>query len=87
MKIYKPLFCSISKSRSFSTTVDIHSHFLPHSWPNFLKKYGAEMGPWPWMRHLASDTTQAMLMLGSEEFRPVQSRCWDVSLRLQDMDR
>jgi aminocarboxymuconate-semialdehyde decarboxylase len=83
--------CILRNTRNFdkcrlSTVIDIHSHFLPHSWPNFLEKYGADNGPWPWMRHSADNKTKAMLMVGNEEFRPVESRCWDVEWRLKDMD-
>lgn len=66
-----------------STVVDIHTHFLPHSWPNFHKKFGDEPGPWPWMRH---DISGAMLMSGEEEFRPVNHRCWDIEQRVTDMN-
>ena len=66
--------------RAMSTVVDIHSHFLPHHWPDFAEKYGVEKGPWPWMRHdnNTSPKHDAMLMLGDEEFRPVLSRCWNM---------
>ena len=39
-------------SAESGTVVDIHTHFLPHSWPNFHKKFGDEYGPWPWMRYI-----------------------------------
>lgn len=74
-----------SSSSHFGVVVDIHSHFLPHSWPDFDAKFGNASGPWPWMRHDAKNTSQAMLMLGDKEFRPVNSRCWDIALRLKDM--
>jgi aminocarboxymuconate-semialdehyde decarboxylase len=40
---------------------------------------------WPWMKHLGCG--KAMLMMGDEEFRPVYSATWDVSRRLEEMDR
>ena len=76
---------SRASSTHFGVVVDIHSHFLPHSWPDFSSKFGDEFGPWPWMRHEENAKNQAMLMLGKKEFRPVNSRCWDITSRLKDM--
>ena len=67
------------------TTVDVHTHFLPLSWPDWAKKYGGE-APWPWMRpNEGGDPSRAMLMQGSSEFRPVHYACWDIPKRLADM--
>jgi len=63
--------------------IDIHSHFLPRSWPDLAARFGG--APWPWMKHL--DSGNAMLMCGTEEFRPVSSACWDPAVRLEAMDR
>jgi aminocarboxymuconate-semialdehyde decarboxylase len=63
--------------------VDIHAHFLPRSWPDLAARFGTP--DWPWMKHTAPD--QAMLMVGEREFRPVTAACWDVQVRLADMDR
>ncbi|MBV8496943.1 MAG: amidohydrolase [Gammaproteobacteria bacterium] len=63
--------------------IDIHSHFLPRSWPDLAARFGTP--DWPWMRHSGGDT--AMLMVGNQEFRPVSSACWDPAVRLADMDR
>jgi aminocarboxymuconate-semialdehyde decarboxylase len=63
--------------------VDIHSHFLPHSWPDLAARFGTP--EWPWMRHTAPG--RAMLMLGERDFRPVTSACWDPAVRLEAMDR
>lgn len=71
---------------------DIHSHFIPREWENLQKKFGGDN--WPWMAHktavgesLNSQTSSAMLMRGSQEFRPVYSACWDPQVRLDEMDR
>ena len=40
--------------------VDIHSHFLPRSWPDLAARFGP--AEWPWMKHTAPG--EAMLMLG-----------------------
>jgi aminocarboxymuconate-semialdehyde decarboxylase len=63
--------------------IDIHSHFLPRTWPDLAARFGA--ADWPWMKHTAPG--QAMLMLGEREFRPVTSACWDAAVRLEAMDR
>ncbi|HLJ36821.1 MAG TPA: amidohydrolase family protein [Steroidobacteraceae bacterium] len=64
-------------------TIDIHSHFLPRSWPDLAARFGT--ADWPWMRHGAGG--KAMLMVGEREFRPVGAACWDPQLRLEHMDR
>jgi aminocarboxymuconate-semialdehyde decarboxylase len=64
-------------------TVDIHSHFLPRSWPDLAARFGTP--DWPWMRHTAAG--KAMLMVGEREFRPVTAACWDPAVRLEAMDR
>jgi aminocarboxymuconate-semialdehyde decarboxylase len=63
--------------------IDIHSHFFPETWPDLEKKFGTPN--WPWMKHLGDG--RAMIMVGEKEFRPVYSACWDVSKRLEEMDR
>jgi aminocarboxymuconate-semialdehyde decarboxylase len=63
--------------------VDMHSHFLPESWPDLAERFGTP--DWPAMRHLGNG--KAMVMVGEKEFRPVTSACWDPAVRLADMDR
>ncbi|WP_406632993.1 amidohydrolase family protein [Amycolatopsis sp. WGS_07] len=57
--------------------IDVHSHFVPHGWPDL----GEGM---PWLR--AESEREAMIMVGSAEFRRIRSDCWDASVRLRDMD-
>ena len=64
-------------------TIDIHSHFLPETWPDLATQFGTP--DWPWLKHLDHD--RGMLMLGEREYRPVNSACWDISKRLEEMDR
>jgi aminocarboxymuconate-semialdehyde decarboxylase len=52
--------------------IDIHSHFLPETWPDLAARFGTP--DWPWMRHTVAG--KAMLMLGEKEFRPVYDACW-----------
>jgi aminocarboxymuconate-semialdehyde decarboxylase len=63
--------------------VDLHTHFLPHGWPDLAARFGSP--DWPWMRHHGPD--RAMLMVGDSEFRPVTRCCWDAQARLAEMDR
>lgn len=61
--------------------IDVHSHFFPKTWPDLAERFGGE---WPWMRHDAPG--RATVMVGSREFRPVTSACWDPDERIADMD-
>lgn len=63
--------------------IDIHSHHVPHGWPDLADVTGAD-GPWPWLR--IESERDAMIMLGSQEFRPIDSACWSAEVRLADMD-
>jgi len=63
--------------------IDIHAHFFPESWPDFSARFGSP--DWPWMKPLGNG--EAMVMLGSREFRRITQVCWDSALRLEDLDR
>ena len=65
------------------TTIDIHSHFFPKSWPDLRARYGT--GDWPWIKH--TEPGKAVIMVGDREFRNIYSACWDPEIRLQEMDR
>ncbi|MFJ5986891.1 amidohydrolase family protein [Lentzea sp. NPDC092896] len=58
--------------------IDVHTHYVPQGWPE-LPGAGA-----PWLR--LESASDAMIMMGTREFRRVQSNCWDAELRLADMD-
>src|SRR4051794_2751022 len=64
-------------------TIDIHTHFFPHSWPDLSARFGTP--DWPWIRH--TENGQAEIMVGKKFFRKIYSACWDAELRLQEMDR
>jgi aminocarboxymuconate-semialdehyde decarboxylase len=68
---------------SAAPVIDIHSHFLPETWPDLAERFGTP--DWPWMRH--SEPGKAMLMLGEKEFRPVYDACWNADRRVEEMDR
>jgi aminocarboxymuconate-semialdehyde decarboxylase len=58
--------------------VDIHSHYVPHGWA----KLGDDPDL-PWLR--VESEREATIMVGSAEFRRIQSNCWDAAERLADM--
>ncbi|MGC1965866.1 MAG: tryptophan 2,3-dioxygenase family protein [Candidatus Acidiferrales bacterium] len=62
---------------------DIHAHFFPESWPDLAARFGTP--DWPCIKHTGPG--KAVIMLGEREFRRITSACWDVSVRLEQMDR
>jgi aminocarboxymuconate-semialdehyde decarboxylase len=62
--------------------IDVHTHYVPQSWPDHATEVGP--GVWPWMR--VDSERDAMIMLGGAEFRKVGPDCWDADARLADMD-
>ena len=68
---------------SSTPVIDIHSHFLPETWPDLAERFGTP--DWPSMRH--TEAGKAMLMMGDKEFRPVYDACWSASRRIEEMDR
>ena len=63
--------------------IDIHNHFFPKSWPDLAAKFGTP--DWPWIKH--TEPGKAIVMIGDREFRHITSACWDVNVRLEDMER
>jgi aminocarboxymuconate-semialdehyde decarboxylase len=63
--------------------IDIHTHFFPKSWPDLAARFGTP--DWPWIKHTGPG--KAIVMLGDREFRHITSACWDVKVRLEDMER
>lgn len=62
---------------------DIHTHFFPESWPDLAARFGTP--DWPQIKH--TEPGKAVIMLGDRVFRHVTSACWDVNVRLDQMDR
>jgi aminocarboxymuconate-semialdehyde decarboxylase len=62
---------------------DIHTHFFPESWPDLAARFGTP--DWPCIEH--TEPGKAVIMVGEREFRRITSDCWDVSVRLEQMDR
>jgi len=63
--------------------IDIHTHFFPESWPDLAARYGTP--DWPSIKHTGPG--KADIMLGDRMFRHVTSACWEVNVRLENMDR
>ncbi|MEV4316801.1 amidohydrolase family protein [Actinocrispum sp. NPDC049592] len=61
--------------------IDVHTHYVPSGWPDLTDTVGPDA---PWLR--VESESDAMIMLGSREFRRIQANCWDAGLRLADMD-
>jgi aminocarboxymuconate-semialdehyde decarboxylase len=65
------------------TVVDAHNHFFPESWPDWDARFGGE--PWPRLRHDGGG--KATILIGAQEFRRVDERCWNMARRIEDMER
>lgn len=63
--------------------IDIHTHFIPRSWPDLVERFGTP--DWPWVKH--ADNGKAMVMVGEKEFRPIYEACWSPEARLEEMDK
>ena len=60
--------------------IDIHTHILPHSWPNLRERYG--YGGFVRMEHYAPCC--ARMMIDDRFFREVQENTWDPQARLRE---
>ena len=65
------------------STIDIHSHFFPESWPDFAARFGTP--DWPWLKHLGNG--EGMVMVGNRDFRRIPQSCWEPGVRLEELDR
>ncbi|CAB4887627.1 MAG: amidohydrolase family protein [Actinobacteria bacterium] len=63
--------------------IDIHTHYVPRGWPDLAAATG-RTGDHPWLS--IESERDAIIMLGSKEFRRIESDCWDAERRLGDMD-
>ena len=61
--------------------VDVHTHYVPKGWPDLASSAWPDA---PWLR--VESESDAMIMLGSKEFRRIGAACWDAEARLADMD-
>ena len=61
--------------------IDIHTHIMPPSMPNWIAKFG-----YGEFIHLEHRNCQACMMKGDELFRVVENNCFEVDLRLKEME-
>ncbi|MER5179124.1 amidohydrolase family protein [Streptomyces sp. NPDC002896] len=61
--------------------IDVHTHYVPRGWPDLTAEAGPDA---PWLR--IESESEAVIMMGSKEFRRIQADCWDAETRLRDMD-
>ncbi len=57
--------------------IDVHTHVVPRGWPDLGEGQ-------PWLR--LDSEREAMIMVGSAEFRRIGAECWDPDVRLAAMD-
>jgi len=61
-------------------TIDIHTHILPHSWPNLAERYG--YGGFVSLVHDRPGC--ARMMIDGRVFREITEQCWDARRRVAD---
>lgn len=70
--------------------IDVHTHYVPKGWPDLAATCGGRDWPqdWPqdWPSLRVDSERDAVIMIGSREFRRIGANCWDAEERLADMD-
>ncbi len=61
--------------------IDIHTHIMPDKMPNWVQKFG-----YGEFIHLEHRNCQACMMKGDKLFRVLEDNCFEVDVRLKDMD-
>ncbi|HPQ07859.1 MAG TPA: amidohydrolase family protein [Bacteroidia bacterium] len=64
-------------------SIDIHTHIIPAELPDFSKQFG--YGEFITLHHHLPN--KAWMMQGDKKFREIDINCWDVSVRLEEMDK
>jgi len=73
--------------KSVQVRVDFHTHLLPHTWPDFSRRYG-----YNGFLHIQRDQIEvsapgnAWLVRDGELYAEIGPNCWDLEKRMQDMD-
>ncbi len=65
-----------------STVIDMHTHFFPAG----MSDLATETGDARWPSLVVNADGSAQIMRGSEVFRPVAERCWNLARRAEAMD-
>lgn len=63
--------------------IDVHTHILPHDWPDLKERYG--YGGFVQMRHEMDGC--AHMEIDGKHFRTVEPNCYDPQVRLADCER
>lgn len=74
----------MTTSARAASVIDVHAHYVPKGWPDLAAATGIPGGPWPTLR--VDSEKQAMIMVGSTEFRPITDAAWSAARRLEIMD-
>ncbi|MFT3908632.1 MAG: amidohydrolase family protein [Ferruginibacter sp.] len=61
--------------------IDIHTHIMPDKMPNWVQKFG-----YGEFIHLEHRNCKACMMKGDKLFREVEENCFDVSIRVKEMN-
>src|SRR3954468_3739473 len=67
----------------FEMKIDLHTHILPHDWPDLDAKYG--YGGFVRLDHYKPCC--ARMMIGDRVFREITDNVWDPKRRIEQMDR
>jgi aminocarboxymuconate-semialdehyde decarboxylase len=62
--------------------IDVHTHIIPATWPDFRAKFG--YGGWPRIEHTAP--RRARMAIDAHFFREIEDNCWDPAVRLDECD-
>ena len=63
--------------------IDLHTHILPHDWPDLDAKYGYS----GFVRLDHYKPCCARMMIGDHVFREITDNVWDPKRRIEDCDR
>lgn len=63
--------------------IDMHTHILPPSMPNWTDKFG--YGDFVWLKQ--ADPGYADMMKGGNFFRTIEENCWDPTVRIKDYEK
>ena len=61
--------------------IDVHTHYVPNGWPDLRGHIGPDA---PWLK--IETESDAMIMMGTREFRRISANAWSAEVRLADMD-
>lgn len=68
-------------SKHLNLKIDIHTHIMPGTMPNWVQKFG-----YGDFIHLEHRNCKACMMKGDKLFREVEANCFDAGTRIKEMD-